>query len=1155
MPQNYAGRVTTIIVVLLIGLFGVPFLVDGIFSQKKFFDPKVPFREKLNLKPGIDIAGGTSLLYEIKQPEGQQTTGTGSLAEQVATLLKKRVDPNGVRNLVWRPQGDTRLEIQLPRSSVNQEGGGAKVKDEYRNLTREIAAYNVAPAQVVNAVENLKGDERAKALEKLAKGSEQRKNLFAILTSTYDRMKAAEAQYNELKKSGSKDQEKITKVVDELAQARIDYDAAKPKIEQTNLQVADLEAILAAPAEVRTTQLGEVKAKYPERATLIAKLEAIYPKYQTAKESIDDSASLKQLLKGSGVLSFHILAVPPGQGRGDASTISAEAYQAMVTRFQNEGPVYQAGDETRWFEVDKPEEFSRSWPTLVNPKNGKHYTLAWITPEKSMVHSERGQDWALKRAYPTPSQRGDLIVGFEFDPIGAERFANLTGANINKPLGTVLDNRIITAPTIRSQIGASGTIDGGDKGYTEAERNYLVSTLNAGSLPAQLEDEPISERQVGATLGLSNLRAGLLSCVIGLFVASIFLVVYYHLAGFVAVFGLIFNLVIILGVSAMMGATFTLPGIAALVLTIGMAVDANVLIYERLREEQLRGLSLKLAIRNAYDRAFTAILDSNVTTAITSGFLIYFGSEEVKGFGLTLLVGILASMFSALFVGKTIFGLMIERYNLRKLGSLPLSFPRWNQFLHPKVDWMGKAKYFLAFSVIFGVVGLTYFFIQSKNRKMFDVEFAAGTEVQFSTKREMNDNDVRERIERFKDEIPQPTVVAVGESGKEFSVVTANSDRQQVSKAIVQAMGQDLDVAVPSEFAKRDLATAEEAVKAGVVLPVKVDKAGRFLIDDREIPNAVQYGGGAAVVLRNITPPLTPEEIHSRISRAAQAANGGDVLQQFEVNPLDPAADPKAPTDAAVVLVPTKNLSYAKSPADWQEKLVAPLWKATVDGVGQPANLQKISNFEPQVASDTQRDAIFATLGSIVAIMVWIWLRFGDPKYGTATVMAMVHDTVLVIAAIGMAHLLSGNIVGRMLGVEAFRVNMTLVAAILTVMGYSMVDTIVVFDRIREIRGKYGVLSRQLINDAVNQTLSRTLLTAGTTLMTLLVMYIWGGPAIHGFTFILLIGIIIGTYSSIAVAAPFLLVGAKQPVAGQKPPKATGTTGAASPSGAVKVGA
>jgi SecD/SecF fusion protein len=246
---------------------------------------------------------------------------------------------------------------------------------------------------------------------------------------------------------------------------------------------------------------------------------------------------------------------------------------------------------------------------------------------------------------------------------------------------------------------------------------------------------------------------------------------------------------------------------------------------------------------------------------------------------------------------------------------------------------------------------------------------------------------------------------------------------------------------------------------------------------------------------------------------------------------------------AAVVLVSNKNLEYAKGPADWRDKLAATAWKATLEGVGREASLQKVSNFDPQVAGDTQRAAIFATLGSMVAIMVWIWLRFGDHKYGTATVVAMLHDTIMVVAAVGIAHLLADNAIGRLLGLEAFRVNMTLVAAILTVMGYSMVDTIVVFDRIRENRGKYGTLSRQLINDSINQTLSRTLLTAGTTLVTLFVMYVWGGPAIHGFTFVLLIGIIIGTYSSLAVAAPFLLIGSKPAAGGgQRPARAETTT-------------
>jgi SecD/SecF fusion protein len=243
------------------------------------------------------------------------------------------------------------------------------------------------------------------------------------------------------------------------------------------------------------------------------------------------------------------------------------------------------------------------------------------------------------------------------------------------------------------------------------------------------------------------------------------------------------------------------------------------------------------------------------------------------------------------------------------------------------------------------------------------------------------------------------------------------------------------------------------------------------------------------------------------------------------------------------VLFSNRNLDYAKGAGDWRDKLAGVAWKVTNEGVGRQANLQKVSNFDPQVAGDTQRAALFATLGSIIVIMIWIWLRFGDHKYGTATVIAMVHDTIMVVAAIGMAHWLADTGIGRLLGMEAFRVNMTLVAAILTVMSYSMVDTIVVFDRIRENRGKYGTITRQLINDSINQTLSRTLLTAGTTLITLFVMYVWGGPAIHGFTYVLLIGIVIGTYSSIAVAAPFLLIGSKAPV-GQKqgPPPRTGTT-------------
>src|SRR4051812_4881528 len=192
MVQNYASRVTLIIVVLLVGLFGVPFITGGIFSPAKFFSPSVPFNEKLNLRPGIDIAGGTSLLYEIKPPPGGARNTGGNLAEQVAALLKKRVDPTGTRNLIWRPQGDTRLEIQLPRSSMTKEGSG-NVKKEYAELIKQIDNSNVTAAQVVNAVETMSSDARDKELKRLAGGNTQREALFAQLRSLFDKRAAADA--------------------------------------------------------------------------------------------------------------------------------------------------------------------------------------------------------------------------------------------------------------------------------------------------------------------------------------------------------------------------------------------------------------------------------------------------------------------------------------------------------------------------------------------------------------------------------------------------------------------------------------------------------------------------------------------------------------------------------------------------------------------------------------------------------------------------------------------------------------------------------------------------------------------------------------------------------------------------------------------------
>jgi SecD/SecF fusion protein len=231
------------------------------------------------------------------------------------------------------------------------------------------------------------------------------------------------------------------------------------------------------------------------------------------------------------------------------------------------------------------------------------------------------------------------------------------------------------------------------------------------------------------------------------------------------------------------------------------------------------------------------------------------------------------------------------------------------------------------------------------------------------------------------------------------------------------------------------------------------------------------------------------------------------------------------PARTLVVLISDQRFPHDKDADRWAQELAAPVWQMVNEGVAGEPSLQKVVNFDAQVAAETQREATIAMVLSILGIMAYIWLRFGNLKYGAATVVALLHDTLFTIAAIGIAHYIADTALGRALLVEPFRINLTMVAAILTIMGYSMNDTVVVFDRIRENRGKFGDVSRRVINDSINQTLSRTLLTGGTTILTIFVMYIWGGPGIHGFTYALLLGIVVGTYSSIAIASPILLLG------------------------------
>ncbi len=1101
MQTKQSGRVIFILLVLATALLSI-------------------FR--LGLKPGIDMVGGTSLLYQIKTPPGGFRSSSGhTLAEEVMAALKKRVDPNGVQNYIWRPQGADRLEIQIPASPDAE--AAVKARDAYVAAQHKLDQTNIGDGEVSGAVERLTGSDRDSKLDQLGQGMDARKQLFGKLTAAYDRMLAAEKAQN----------------AEATAAASNAYDALKLQIADTNLKTPRLESVLAdKDSAARATRLAGFKkqaAGFPARLAAIDSFVQSFDAYTVLKSSVADSAQLKRELQGSGALAFHILADDATQGE----------VERMKLQLNAKGPRPQAGDKLQWFEVDRPEYTHNNTADW----NGKQYLLCWITPEKSMVNGPGIKAWKMESATQHRDEQGLPAVAFTLDPVGGLAFHDLTAANMGRTLVTMLDRKVISVATLPRDKALGSDVEitnHSGSGYSQAELSYLVDTFNAGSLPATLEDEPVSEHSVGPALGAENLRRGLYACGFGLVIVAIFLICYYYLAGVVATFAVFMNVVLILGILAAFGATFTLPGIAGIVLTIGAAVDANVLIFERLREEQHRGLSLRVAMDNAYAHAKTAIYDSNATTVITSLILYWLGSEEVKGFGITLLIGLLSSLFTSLFVTRTIFTILIEKFNVKNLSSFPLTFPKWDKLLKPDINWMRLVPYFVGFSAVFIVLGTTAFIVTAKKGQLADVDFSSGTQVQFDLIDGMREADVRDLFDKANNPaLPSISLTAVAsdqqnkETPRTYEIITPNVDAKAVRRAVLDVLKSRVKVDLPSRFDHVD--EPIETALNSAVLPI--DRPA-LTINGFKVPNADDYLGGAAIVLNNITPPLTLEEIrnrmdHLRVSEQDAQGSGDSAMQFHDFTVVSPAAA-GTPVSLAVVLTNDPAFPHEKDEGKWLQGVANPMWHLTKDAVNRSGQLQQVNNFDAQVAGDTQLAALYSLVLSSLVIMAYIWFRFGNLKYGTATVMAMIHDVMLVVGAVGLSHWLPNWIAAPLL-ITPFRVNLTIVAAVLTVMSYSMIDTIVVFDRVRENRGKFGHLSRKIVNDSINQTLSRTLLTAGTTIVTVAGMYVVGGAGIHGFTFVLLVGILVGTYSSIAIAAPILLWGAKNETGGAGKTKSGGS--------------
>jgi len=576
--------------------------------------------------------------------------------------------------------------------------------------------------------------------------------------------------------------------------------------------------------------------------------------------------------------------------------------------------------------------------------NGKEETEELLVRRKADLGGDH-----VTRAYPFFDQQG-YGVSMTFDGEGAKRFGDITAKHVGERLAILLDGEVQSAPSIRAAIYTGTAQITGN--FTDKEARNLASVLeNPLRTPVVIEET----RSISAGLGADSIRSGVAAGILGLTLVVVATLLYYRVAGLIAILGLIVNIVLLFGFMAMFHFTLTLPGIAGIILTIGMAVDANVLIYERLREEMAAGKSLRAALEGAYDKALSAILDANVTTLITSILLFWQGTGPVRGFAITLTLGIIASMFSALLVSKTAFKWATEVFGLKKISMLDLIPKR-------RFDFLGMRRWALLAS----------------------------------------------------------SVVILG------------------SVAIFGYRG-----------------------------------SGNFGID---------FKGGDFVAIDSTT-PITQEEARTALQ---QAGLEGAQIQNERSG--------------------TKELLSFRTPVDTAEKVVSTLQTAFPDRGIVVASKDRVG---AQIGGEFARKSLYALGLGLVGILIYVTIRF-EFSFALGAVVALIHDVVITLGIF--------SLVGREL-------SLVMVGAILTIAGYSVNDTIVVYDRIREglkNSSKRGSVQK-LMNDSINETLGRTILTGGTTLLSVGALFFLGGAVLSDFAFAILIGILVGTYSSVFVAAPIVL--------------------------------
>lgn len=1109
---------------------------------------------------GVDLSGGVVMVWEIDDAKTQDKTIT---SENLKAPLTRRLNPGGIKELTIRPFGEKRIEIIIPRAE----------REELEQLKKLITQAGFLEFRIL---------------------ADPQVDFGPIKLATANSNIAEKIVHNETGKPVGQ-------------WVKVGREEPGPKDKDTKVALPYRQYVLGEI--IRDAKTGRVITD-AEKEVIRAEVEAQTGKtQQTKKKDNAFTRALDAALRKRGVEDLEIL-------------------------------------------------------VLIDEFNVKGTDLA----KASLGYGESG----------------DPEIDFEMNAEGALKFGGLTGSNLPKgnqfrSLCIILDNNLISSAHIQSVITDRGRITGR---FSKQEVEYMVNLLMAGRLPAVLRDQPISQEEISPLLGQDTIDKGRWAVVISLAAVIVFMVGYYNFAGAVASFALLLNLLFTVALMILFKARLTLPGMAGLVLTVGMSVDANVLIYERIRDELNSGTGLRMAIRNGFARALSAIVDGNVTTILTAVVLYVIGTDTIRGFAVTTILGIATSMFTAIYVARLVFDVW------EKKGWLPsLSFHQI--FGKLDVDFFAIRWQMIGFSMVLIVAGLIIAVLRGDN--MLDTDLSGGYSIQILTKSEMTPDQVRQAVEK---EFPNSTVtgmrvtklenrvykidvpiIRTTEQGGRWKPV--DIDHYPTFEELVAFVAKDelprtkigtgspvlpsgtavteillAKKVFPDQLATRTMSYAFESEKPAAAAivpavplrpmtpgtgpvpaptpPLPMPAPGKEPPPAKTTPEVPEPKGTEEPKATPPEPKATPEGKPAKEPENKQARRSGlstPVLFQ------EPAADPKAAPPAE-----PKNDPEAKTPADPKAEIPpvetpAPVSPApvgplpTAPGPMSPApmtpgvdtthfrstfkltlgdaknlddtvrgNLSKInrdtlkvefeqaaraglgvSNLDIEletldrsnetaargsadwtvtlplgkedgtqvmeafqkdymsqvvfpssseiggaVAGNTQGLAIAALIISWIGMIAYLWFRFQKIMYGIAAVVALVHDVLIALFGLAISVYLAPYL--GFLQMEDFKISLAVIAALLTIVGYSVNDTIVIFDRIREVRGKLPVLTIDMVNDSINATMSRTILTSLTVFMVVLILYFFGGAAIHAFAFTMVVGVIAGSYSTIYIAAPLLLM-------------------------------